>query len=59
MFYDYMLVYQGSSIKSSLPALPIFLSALNLAAFDCAPQLPRSDPGTVWQAANSHYLPYG
>lgn len=33
MFYDYMLVYQGSSIKSSLPEFRIFLSALFLAAF--------------------------
>lgn len=47
MFYDYQLVYQDSSIKSSLPALPIFLSAPLLADFDRAPQLPRNDPGPV------------
>ena len=45
MFYDYMLVYQGSSIKSSLSAFLIFLSAPALAAFSCVPQLPRNYPG--------------
>lgn len=51
MFYDYMLVYQGSSIKSSPSGFPIFLSAFLLAALRRALHLPRNDLGIVQQAA--------
>lgn len=57
VFYDYMLVYQGSSIKSRLLVFPIFLSALLLAALNYDLQLPRNDVGTVLQAATRMTYP--